>query len=54
MTNIDPNLLFFGNWVDTSSRIEDIEKFLGKIRVIFQYRDGFSHWKKYSDPNTRQ
>lgn len=36
MANIDPNLLFFGNWVDASSRIEDIEKFLEHTDSAFQ------------------
>lgn len=36
MTNIDPNLLFFGNWVDASSRIEDIEKFLEHTDSAYQ------------------
>jgi len=36
MTNIDPNLLFFGNWVDASSRIEDIEKFLEYTASFYQ------------------
>ena len=36
MTDIDPNLLFFGNWVDASSRIEDIEKFLEQTASAYQ------------------
>jgi hypothetical protein len=36
MTDIDPNLLFFGNWVDASSRIEDIEKFLEQTGCAYQ------------------
>jgi hypothetical protein len=36
MTDIDPNLLFFGNWVDASSRIEDIEKFLEQTSSAYQ------------------
>lgn len=36
MTEIDPNLLFFGNWVDASSRIEDIEKFLEQTESAYQ------------------
>ncbi|MBI1735189.1 MAG: hypothetical protein HYR51_08450 [Candidatus Rokubacteria bacterium] len=36
MTDIDPNLLFFGNWVDASSRIEDIEKFLEQTESAYQ------------------
>ncbi len=36
MTDIDPNLLFLGNWVDVSSRIEDIEKFLEQTESAYQ------------------
>jgi hypothetical protein len=36
MENIDPNLLFFGNWVDASSRIEDIENFLEHTDSAYQ------------------
>ncbi len=36
MTDIDPNLLFFGNWVDASSRIEDIEKFLEQTSSAYE------------------
>lgn len=31
MTSIDPNLLFFGNLVDSSSKIEGLEKFLEHV-----------------------
>jgi hypothetical protein len=36
VVSIDPNLLFFGNWVDASSRIEDIEKFLEHADSAYQ------------------
>ncbi len=36
MTDIDPNLLFFGNWVDASCRIEDIENFLEQTSSAYQ------------------
>ena len=36
MRDIDPNLLFFGNWVDASSKIEDIEKFLEQTESAYQ------------------
>ena len=40
MENIDPNLLFFGNWVDASSRIEDIKNFLEHTDSAYQRKLG--------------
>ncbi len=51
MTNIDPNLLFFGNWVDASSRIEDIEKFLQQTASAYQRELAWLEEEGHVDPD---